>query len=170
MKKKLVWSIPALVLSSMAVAQSNSPQVIASGGDFFSSANLQNSYTIGELALVETYTATGFVLTQGFQQPLDSATGIYDNVTVANGLTIFPNPSNGNFSLQYQLDKSATVKIEVYDALGKLAYSEVRQNLFGAFRRDLDLSAFSNGVYYLRFIADHGTEQALTTKPITINR
>lgn len=170
MKKKLIWCIPALALSSLAMGQSSAPQAIASGGDYFSSANLQNSYTIGDMAIVETYSTSGFILTQGYQQPWDTLTGIHDNVIEANGLTIFPNPSNGNFSITYQLDKTASVRIEIYDALGKLAYSEQQQNLFGAFRRDLDLSTYSNGIYFLRFVADNGKEQALTTKPITINR
>ncbi len=170
MKKKLIWCIPALAISSLAMGQTSDPQVIASGGDAFASANLQNSYTIGEMALVETYTNSGFILTQGFQQPWDTLTGIHDNVIEANGLTIFPNPSNGNFSITYQFDKSANVKIEIYDALGKLAYSEQQQGLFGAYRRDLNLGTYSNGIYFLRFIADNGKEIALTTKPITINR
>lgn len=170
MRKKRIGLIPALLLCVSLQAQSVSPQVIASGGYFFSSAGLQNSVTIGEMALTETYTASGFVLTQGFQQPTDSVTAINDySYAIINGLSIFPNPSSGNFTLTYTAEKNGSARIEIYNALGALIKSVYPEYLQGAFRSSLDLGEYSNGVYYVRFIAGEGSETIISTKSICIN-
>lgn len=57
--------------------------------------------------------------------------------------TIYPNPTRGRFRVSgYAIDK-----ILVYNALGALIYSEPGQN---AHFREIDLSAFPNGVYWIR--------------------
>lgn len=72
----------AVITSLTLSAQSVSPDVIASSGDYFEGSNVSLSWTLGELA-VETYTAGNFVLTQGFQQPINvSLAGIDLDVLV----------------------------------------------------------------------------------------
>ncbi|TND00588.1 MAG: putative outer membrane zinc-dependent metalloprotease [Bacteroidetes bacterium] len=167
--KKIICSVPVLAITALASAQSSSPDVIASGGDFFTGSTFTNSYTIGEMAMVETFTGSNYILTQGFQQPDDFSTGI-SQLTAGSGLSIFPNPSNGNFSLQAQLDKDATVKIEIYDVLGKLLFTESQVAGLGVFKKDLNLTSFESGVYFVRFTTESGQKQITTTQPITITR
>lgn len=169
MVKQIICSISFAAISSMALAQSSSPEVIASGGDFFTGSNFTNSYTIGEMALVETYTTSGFILTQGFQQPADSTTGITPT-TALNGFSVYPNPSNGNFSLQLQLDQALDFKIEVYDVLGKLLYTESQLAGLGLYKKDLNLASLESGVYFIRISGSKANGQVLATQPITITR
>lgn len=49
-------------------AQSVSPEVVTSSGDYYENANVSLSWTLGEIA-TETYTNGNVILTQGFQQP-----------------------------------------------------------------------------------------------------
>ncbi|MCF8366769.1 MAG: hypothetical protein K9H16_13355, partial [Bacteroidales bacterium] len=49
-------------------SQVKAQQVIASSGGYFENENLSLSFTIGE-PVIETFTGTDFILTQGFQQP-----------------------------------------------------------------------------------------------------
>ncbi|MEZ5082109.1 MAG: hypothetical protein R2750_01450 [Bacteroidales bacterium] len=49
-------------------AQSVSPEVISSAGDYYEGTNVSLSWTLGEIA-TETYTNGNVILTQGFQQP-----------------------------------------------------------------------------------------------------
>ena len=57
-------------------AQSVSPEVIASSGDYYKNENISLSWTLGEIA-TETYSNGSVILTQGFQQPVSvSITGI----------------------------------------------------------------------------------------------
>ena len=63
------------------------------------------------------------------------------------GLSVYPNPSNGVFTLEsrYDLDK---VSITIYTMDGRLMY-EGKVDLLNA-QRTLDLSSFAEGVYVLR--------------------
>jgi hypothetical protein len=58
-----------IFLTLKVSAQLNTPNVIASAGGYFSNLNFSNSYTIGEMCVVETAFINGDMLTQGFQQP-----------------------------------------------------------------------------------------------------
>jgi len=49
-------------------AQMLTPKVVASGGDFASNGGYSISSTVGE-PVVQTFSSSGFYLTQGFQQP-----------------------------------------------------------------------------------------------------
>ncbi|MCX6271608.1 MAG: hypothetical protein NTU44_10380, partial [Bacteroidetes bacterium] len=64
---KNILFITCLLSSISAYCQSVSPSVTASSGGFVIGTTLTQSWTLGE-AVVETFTAPGMVLTQGFQQ------------------------------------------------------------------------------------------------------
>ena len=55
-----------LIAFSRANAQSLSPSVISSAGDFFSNASGSLSSTVAEMTMVETFSSTNNKLTQGF--------------------------------------------------------------------------------------------------------
>ncbi len=55
-------------MSLTVAAQSLSPEVIASSGEYYESVNNRISFTLGEIA-TETYITGDNILTQGFQQP-----------------------------------------------------------------------------------------------------
>ena len=67
--KKISIIIIGGLLSFAVTAQSLSPEVIASSGDYYENANASLSWTLGEIS-TETYSAGGNILTQGFQQPI----------------------------------------------------------------------------------------------------
>jgi len=67
MKRNLLF----LSLAGMAMianAQSVSPEVIATSGDYYENANISISWSLGEV-VTETFTGASIILTQGFQQP-----------------------------------------------------------------------------------------------------
>ncbi|MCD4694622.1 MAG: hypothetical protein K8S16_00165 [Bacteroidales bacterium] len=68
MKKLNIITI-ACLLSLTVAAQSLSPEVIASSGDYYEGTNNSISFTLGEIA-TETYSNGSNILTQGFQQPV----------------------------------------------------------------------------------------------------
>jgi len=67
MKQTLTILLTAL-LPVYILAQSVSPEVVSSAGDYYENANVSLSWTLGEIA-TETYTNGNIILTQGFQQP-----------------------------------------------------------------------------------------------------
>ena len=89
MKKLNIITI-ALLLSLTVAAQSLSPEVIASSGDYYENANASLSWTLGEIA-TETYSYGNNILTQGFQQPEENQ----DNPLVLDLQLFLEGPYNG---------------------------------------------------------------------------
>lgn len=157
-----------LGLPFLAAAQTSSPEVIASAGDYFSSAGLSNSYTVGELALVETYTTGTFMLTQGFQQPPDNLNGMAPVNQNANTMTVFPNPGNGLFFMDYNLEENAVVIVEAFDVLGQLVYSEQTNRSNGMQHHAVDISTQADGIYFFTCTIKTPTKTTKTTSKITL--
>ncbi|NOX47177.1 MAG: hypothetical protein GXO89_09395 [Chlorobi bacterium] len=67
--KKTITILTVMLISLTISAQSVSPEVVASAGDYYENGNLSISWTLGEIA-TETYSNGGIILTQGFQQPV----------------------------------------------------------------------------------------------------
>ncbi|HET6991150.1 MAG TPA: hypothetical protein VFJ43_07495, partial [Bacteroidia bacterium] len=91
MKKTKLFLTALLLMAGMGMrAQSLSPQVVSSGGDFFPGGGTSLSTTFGELSI--TTLMSGNMLTQGFQQPDDlgmSVVTLHNN----NSVNVYPNPT-----------------------------------------------------------------------------
>jgi len=73
---------------------------------------------------------------------------IYD-VGTKQGITLYPNPTNGNLNLIVQLpDKEILVKIVNIE--GKIIYLNEYSNINGKLNIDIDLSMHAKGIYNLR--------------------
>src|SRR4030095_17267989 len=69
MKKHLFVTLFLFLLSyPYGKSQQLVPTVISSSGGFYSTPSAMLSFTTGELASIETYSAPGLILTQGFHQ------------------------------------------------------------------------------------------------------
>ncbi len=77
---------------------------------------------------------------------------------VKNSLSLSPNPSDGNFRLDYELGKQSLVTIDIYNLEGKLMETLVQQNMqyATAYRIPMSLSHYPSGTYIVRF---HNGEQ-----------
>ncbi len=68
-----------------------------------------------------------------------------------HGISIYPNPNNGNFILEYHLS-SANVVLEVKDLLGRTV---VKQNIIGKDgKQNVDASSLNNGMYFYEIRMD----------------
>ena len=82
--KKILFCLVIFFIPFVISAQSVSPEVISSSGDYFEGVNGSLSWTLGEIA-TETYTAGNIILTQGFQQPITVAISGIDLVVFLEG-------------------------------------------------------------------------------------
>ena len=122
---KLLLSVALVVFALVANAQMLTPTVIASTGGFSSNANGSLSYTVGEMTMVQTFSANGNILTQGFQQPNDNITGLIDMTKDEFGsFAVYPNPAVDNLTFGFQLPEASKVRVTLYNAVGQLV-SEV---------------------------------------------
>jgi len=79
---------------------------------------------------------------------VESATSISDQLSVS-AITLFPNPSNGIFQIQISGVLSTTnINLEIVGLQGQLLYAD--RNLEQKDLREIDLSGFGQGIYFLK--------------------
>ena len=71
---------------------------------------------------------------------------IYKSLATADedGVTILPNPSNGQFTFSFSNNEA------MVNSLGQTVMSEEVRALNGPYRKDVDLTSASSGLYYLK--------------------
>ena len=81
-------------------------------------------------------------------------------------INVYPNPANGNATLQLGLDASGLVKADVMNSKGEKVLSVINENL-GAGERSvpLDLSALACGAYFINVT----TEKKTISLPFLVN-
>lgn len=155
MIKKLFFLLGTLfsffVVSS---AQSVSPDVIASAGDFYSNASGSISWTLGE-PMGETYTSANNILTQGFQQPWDFGTSVATQSPV--NADLFPNPTNDLVNIQFGNNSNGTYVIEVCNTLGQVL-TTTQYTASPSARTTVSLFNYSDGIYFITVRKTDGTE------------
>lgn len=78
-------------------------------------------------------------------------TSIVDvSVLAAKPLNIFPNPSGGTVSFEYQFVGGSNTTVSVLDMFGRVVMHKDMSNVHGFQKTDLDLNQLPNNVYYLR--------------------
>lgn len=85
----------------------------------------------------------------------DDRTGmIYKNLASAadtdGTVLIQPNPNDGLFSFQFTVNQVTDVKVEIVNTLGQITFTERLNAFIGIYRKEMDLTAQSNGIYYLK--------------------
>src|SRR3954466_7249737 len=101
--KKIYTLVFTALLALGLNAQMLTPQVLAVTGGFASNANGSLSYTVGEMTMVQTFSANGSILTQGFQQPNDNITGLIELSRGETGsFVLYPNPAVDNVWIGFE--------------------------------------------------------------------
>lgn len=81
---------------------------------------------------------------------------------IENHLSIYPNPSNGNFFVSFDADVTSPREINVLDISGRLIYHD----FMNAHKLNIDISNYENGVY---FVVLKGENYQVTKKIEIIN-
>lgn len=68
------------------------------------------------------------------------------------GFNLFPNPSSGNFQLQFNAASSDSVELRVYDLAGRSVYVKDYTNVSGFFDQEVSLGNVAKGIYLLRVV------------------
>ena len=149
--KKIYFLLLMAVTATGLSAQMLTPTVISSTGGFSSNANGSLSYTVGEMTMVQTFSANGNILTQGFQQPNDNVTFLIDLTKDEFGsLVVYPNPAVDNMWFGFQLPEEGIVQIALYDVLGQKVSDLYNANYDnGKIVEQVNVSMYAAGVYML---------------------
>lgn len=83
----------------------------------------------------------------------------------ATVFAIYPNPSNGVFTLVFDNNQSDYNKLEVMNLAGELVYSKSLNNRSASFNENINLNELAKGIYSVRITSNNST----MVKKLTIN-
>jgi hypothetical protein len=151
MKKKFLVFIALTGAFCLAksYSQTLSPVVISSSGGFAASSNVMLSYTIGEMAMIQTFTSANNILTQGFQQPEGLFVSVPENPIMSGDLLIYPNPNSGNFTLSFASNCNYESVIKLYDLAGQVVLTKTINTNNERTTINFDISSFRQGIYIM---------------------
>jgi hypothetical protein len=154
MKKLTIFFLvmPLLLLFSKSRAQ----EVFSSAGTTGSSANLQLSWTVGE-PMVETFSASGTILTQGFHQSKLVITAIDPIPFAGFELEVYPNPTSGEVNIKVNKGNITNLIFSLYTSMGE----QILQQEFSDQIEPINMLPLAPG-YYLLKIA-HGPDTPVQT-------
>lgn len=94
-----------------------------------------------------------------------ASVGIGEN-TLEDGLSIFPNPTNDEVTIDFDLASASTVNITVTNMLGDVVMTAVKGYGSGAQQTTLSFGSLPSGSYILNILADGMT----ATRKVTVNK
>lgn len=68
---------------------------------------------------------------------------------------LYPNPNNGQFTIEIKTDQSNNAALQILSMQGKLVYEENTINTLG-YTKTIDISNLPKGIYYLKLTTDLG--------------
>ena len=95
---------------------------------------------------------------------VNACVGLAENI-LANGVSVYPNPNNGSFTLGVNANV-AELTIKITDMQGRVVYASVDKNVNAGFVKQISLDTQSSGMYLMHIIAN-GEQQ---TKKISVQK
>ena len=93
------------------------------------------------------------------------ATSTIEN-TIADALTIFPNPTKGVVTLRFATIEIQDIEIQIVNSIGQQVYTNHLNKHIGLVNEKIDLSSFSEGLYFAKITTDKG--QSVTERIVHI--
>ena len=87
-----------------------------------------------------------------------------DETLASNDFKVYPNPNDGKFTLKFNMEQRANVKIRVSNILGQVVYENMLINFEGMHTEEIDLSNYSKGQYIINVFSDYVNMQKVLTK------
>lgn len=148
--KKILFIVFCFSCFGSVLAQSITPEVIASAGEHFTGSNAQLSWTIGEV-VIETVTDGNNFITQGFHQPFGSEIGIEEDLPEGMEVKIYPNPVREQLMITLQ-GNDMPLNLRMFDMTGKLVNSRTIAANTGSVI--LNVAGLANAAYLLQLVSD----------------
>ena len=136
-------------------ALDNGTFVVAENSDLLTIS--KNIFAYETPQVRHTYDITGIVSYSDGEfnlQPRDIADVVdllvsVEDINAANAFGVYPNPSNGKFTVVVNSVKAQDLRIELVSISGEVIYSNTHQNVT-KFNSEIDVTEYAKGIYYLR--------------------
>lgn len=153
-------TLPAVSFSGLSttICTIDAPLLLAgspAGGNFSGTGINGNTFDpavagAGTFAINYTYVNSGGCDTTVSQSiEVTICSGIEAKTNVA-ALNLFPNPNDGNFTLQFNANVNSSVAINITDITGKIVYTSIASTVRGNNFVNLNVSDLQKGFYLLR--------------------
>jgi hypothetical protein len=119
---KFLTTFSLAVLPILGMAQSISPEVIASAGEHFDNGTTQLSWTLGEV-VIDTYDNGTNILTQGFHQTQLTVTSVEESLSDVR-MNMYPNPTSEFLNIELG-NNEKDINLQLFDMSGKLIHKDV---------------------------------------------
>lgn len=139
-----------------------SQQVISSGGTHAVGTNVQLSWTVGE-PIIETFSVTNGILTQGFHQSKLTVTAIDPDAFNGISLSVYPNPVVFELILDISGTGKTNLVYHLYNTEGKLLVNKITDNQ----SEKINMQNYSAGTYLLKVFSNE--KQSLQTFKVLKN-
>jgi hypothetical protein len=157
MKKKLLLYC-GLVSAGHSWSQSIALSTLnSSGGTAVHSSGIYD-WSIGEMALVSTFSTSNLIVTQGLLQIELLNVSVNDNPTPSLGIQVFPNPSQDAIYISSELKTDGKMMYNVIDVLGKTILTGEWNIISGSQKQQVDVSTLIAGNYLLQITVLQGLE------------
>ncbi len=152
---RLFFPLLFILFSYNGKAQTIRPSTFNIGGGTSDQTvtNLTVSWSIGESAMIGSFTNSNIQFNAGVLQPnIDVVTSILNLGTVVfgNQITIGPNPSFADLNLIFKMQKSGNAIVAIYDATSKLARRITVEGIYGNQSKTIVLNDLPTGSYFFK--------------------
>ena len=165
--KNLPVITTAATSNQMCVGETTTLSASGAGGNNYV-WNSVSSTIMGSVVVVSPNVSTSYVVsgtnsdgcvsTATVILAVTECTGLDKLTTTANGVKLYPNPSKGEFNVEFTTSSDKTV--EVLDLTGRVIMtSSGKSNLL-----NFNISNLANGVYYVKIQTTAGTEVVKVVK------
>jgi hypothetical protein len=133
-------------------SQQLSHQVLVPAAGVATSGTINYSQTIGETA-VELINGSGFILTQGFQQP--GMKNLTDPTPVGTGVDVYPNPATDFIRVKLFGSEAKKFRIEIINLAGTIV-SSTTMDFITSYNivQQIDITNLTIGFYFVRVASD----------------
>ena len=73
-----------------------------------------------------------------------------------NNLMVYPNPTDGLLNIQFTMNETESVELDLLSMNGETMYSQALGNIKGYYTRQVDISSLAKGIYILRLVSNGG--------------
>ena len=88
-----------------------------------------------------------------------------EETMVDQTISIYPNPNQGQFRIEFDLEGLKDVNVRVMDGIGREVYNRDAGKVAGSYRENVDISNLAKGVYIVQVISDgHLTSRKITVQ------
>lgn len=118
-------------------------------------------WSVGEMALVNTSTASNIVVTQGVLQPAQGTGDVKGYAGIMKNVSVFPVPSKSVVYLQYNFMEEGNLHYELMDMAGRMTLQKDIAVLPGSHKQEINLENLPNAGYMLHLV--YRTSNHITT-------